>query len=248
MSLDSKVAVVTGSSRGIGAACARELGRQGMSVILAARSTEDLEGVADDIRASGGRAHVVSADLRALPDLQRTVDAALKRFGGIDVLVNNAGVFLGEKEIFDVTPSEWDDAHNLLLRAPWFLSTLVYHSMKARGGGSIVNISSVSGLRHNIGEILYTMPKSGLLMLTKICAKEWARDNIRVNCVAPGWVRTDMSAGMLDQMASTDRPNMLDIILEPTEVAKLVTYLVSDDARAVTGETIRIDAGAFGIF
>lgn len=245
---DQRVAIVTGASRGIGAACARELAREGLGVVLAARSEEDLDKVAADIVSDGGRAAVVVADLRTASDLERTANVALDRFGGIDVLVNNAGAFPGVREIDAVSSSEWDDANNLLLKAAWLLSKQVYSSMKSRGGGSIVNISSVSGLRHNAGEILYTMPKAGLMMLTKVCAKEWARDNIRVNCVAPGWVRTEMAAPFLDALQPADRPNMLNIILEPREVARLVAYLVSDDARAITGETIRIDAGAFGLF
>jgi NAD(P)-dependent dehydrogenase (short-subunit alcohol dehydrogenase family) len=248
MSDAERVAIVTGASRGIGAACARELAQRGYAVALLARSEPDLERVASDIRAAGQEALVAVADVRRQADLERAVTATREALGGIDVLVNNAGVIPPEKEIYDVSLEEWDDAHNILLRAPWILSSLVYPAMKERGGGSIINISSVSGLRHNEGELLYTLPKAGLIMLTKICAKEWARDNIRVNCVAPGWVRTDMSADFLDEFPAERKLNMLNTVVQTSEVAKLVAYLVAGEARPITGETIRIDAGAFGVF
>lgn len=241
---EGRVAIVTGASRGIGAACAVALARDGANVVLAARSADALAGVAEEVRQAGSAAHAVTADMNQLGDLEQLVQEAQQRFGGVDILVNNAGVYLEAREIQELPVQEWDYTLGVNLKAPWYLSKLVQPLMKERGGGSVVNISSTSGLHHTIGDGVYGISKAALIMLTTVCAKEWARDNIRVNCVAPGWVRTAMAEADLRAMAEQgQKPNLLGWVAEPEEVARLVCYLVSDEARYITGDIIPIDGG-----
>lgn len=243
-SLSGKVAVITGGSRGIGAAIARRLAELGSRVVLAARNPEKLEETAAAIRAAGGTAVAVPADVRDPANLDRVAEEAVRAFGGIDILVNNAAVSPPSRAIQDISLEEWDDAMNLMLRSCWYLSKLAYPSMKARGGGSIINVSSVSGYYHWDGEMLYDLPKAALFKLTHDCGREWAPDNIRVNTIAPGWVNTDMAAEAVEAMRAEGRkPNLLDRVAEPPEIAELVAYLCSDMARFITAEVIRIDGG-----
>ncbi|TMF89355.1 MAG: SDR family oxidoreductase [Chloroflexi bacterium] len=133
---------------------------------------------------------------------------------------------------------------SLNLRAAWYLSKLCHPHMKARGGGAVVNMASTSGLHHDIGLGIYSISKAALIMLTTVCAKEWARDGIRVNALAPGIVRTELSVPMVSWLQEHgEKPNALNMIGEPEDVARLVRYLVSDESRYVTGDVIRIDGG-----
>ncbi len=243
-SLAGKVAIITGGSRGIGAACASRLAELGASVVIAARTESQLRATADALTANGGRALAVTADVSSPADLDRLVEETARAFGGVDILVNNAAVEPAYKPIQDVTVEEWDGAFATLLRSCWYLSKLVHPSMKARGGGSIINISSVGGYYHWDEQMLYDLPKAALFKLSHDCAKEWAPDNIRVNTVAPGWVQTDMAAEAIAEMRAAGRqPNLLNRVAEPSEIAELVAYLACEPARFITGEVIRIDGG-----
>jgi NAD(P)-dependent dehydrogenase (short-subunit alcohol dehydrogenase family) len=242
--LKDRVAIVTGASRGIGEACVMALAREGVKLVLAARSTEALTKVAEAVERLGGQAHSVTADMSDRRDLDRLVEESQGRFGGVDILVNNAGVYLGDREIQSLPVDEWDYTLDVNVKGPWYLSKRVHPIMKQRGGGSVVNISSTSGLYHDPGAGAYTVSKAALNMLTTVCAAEWARDNIRVNCVAPGWVRTAMAETELREMAERGQPiNPLGRVAEPDEIASLVLYLASDLARYVTGDVIPIDGG-----
>jgi NAD(P)-dependent dehydrogenase (short-subunit alcohol dehydrogenase family) len=239
--LDGKVAIVTGGSRGIGAAVARELARVGASVVVAARGADALDEVAGSL---DGRGHAVPTDVTRLADLDRLAAAAIERFGGIDVLVNNAGVAPPAKQIYRVEPEEWQQTMDVNVRAAWYLSKVCHPHMKQRGGGAVVNIASTSGLHHDIGLGVYSISKAAAIMLTTVCAKEWARDNIRVNALAPGIIRTELAGPLIEYISSRDiKPNLLNVIGEPEDIARLVRYLVTDESRLVTGEVIRIDAG-----
>ncbi|MEP7105299.1 MAG: SDR family oxidoreductase [Chloroflexota bacterium] len=239
--LDGKVALVTGANRGIGAATARELARVGASVAVAARGAESLQQVAAEL---GDQALAVATDVTRLEDLDRLVAAVVDRFGGIDVLVNNAGVAPPAKQIYRVTPEEWQATMDVNVRAAWYLSRAVHPLMKQRGGGAIVNIASTSGLHHDIGLGIYSISKAALVMLTTVCAKEWARDKIRVNALAPGVVRTELAGPLIQYLESHDeKPNLMNMIGDPEDIARLVRFLATDEARYITGDVIRIDGG-----
>ncbi len=239
--LDGKVAVVTGANRGIGAATARELARVGASVVVAARGADTLQQVAGEL---GGQGLAVPTDVTRLEDLDRLVAAAVERFGGIDVLVNNAGTSPPAKQIYKVTPEEWQQTMDINVRAAWYLSKAAHPHLKQRGGGAIVNIASTSGLHHDIGLGTYSISKAAVIMLTTVCAKEWARDRIRVNALAPGVVRTELAGPLIQYLEShNEKPNLMNMIGEPEDIARLVRYLATDEARYVTGEVVRIDGG-----
>lgn len=241
--LDGKVALVTGASRGIGASIARSLAEFGASVAVTARTQAALEEVAASLD-SGGDSITVSADVARTEDLDKVVDEVVDRFGKIDILVNNAGLLPEAKQIYNVDVDEWEHVLDVNLRAPWYLSKLVHPHMKAAGGGSIVNISSTSGLHHDIGLGVYGISKAGVVMLTEVCGKEWARDNIRVNCIAPGVVKTELAGPVMEYLAQRDlKPNPLNLYGEPEDVAELVCFLVTDSSRYMTGAVIRLDGG-----
>ncbi|HEX6349004.1 MAG TPA: SDR family oxidoreductase [Candidatus Dormibacteraeota bacterium] len=239
--LEGKVAVITGASRGIGAAIAAELAGAGARVVLGARSPDALRAVATGL---GERALAVRTDVTKLDQLDKLAEAAVERFGGIDILVNNAGVSPPARQIYKVTPEEWEETFAVNLRSAWYLSKACHPHIKQRGGGAVVNIASTSGLHHDIGLGVYSISKAALIMLTTVCAKEWARDRIRVNALAPGIVRTELSQPMvawLDEHG--EKPNVMNMVGEPEDVARLVRYLVGDESRYVTGDVIRIDGG-----
>jgi dehydrogenase/reductase SDR family protein 4 len=241
--LDGKVALVTGASRGIGAAIARELATAGASVALAGREEATLQEVARSFP-RGIRGLAVAADMAETSDLERLVGRVVEELGGLDVLVNNAGFLPDAKQIYNVDLEEWQHVVDVNLRAPWFLSKLAHPHMRARGGGAIVNVASTSGLHHDIGLGVYGISKAGVVMLTEVCAKEWARDKIRVNCIAPGIVKTQLAGSIIEYLQTRNmKPNPLNLFGEPEDIARLVRFLVTDESRFMTGSTIRIDGG-----
>jgi dehydrogenase/reductase SDR family protein 4 len=241
--LDGKVALITGASRGIGAAIAHELAEAGATVALSARQQSALDELAASLPGDG-KSLVAPADMASTEDLERLVTRVVEELGGVDVLVNNAGLLTSAKQIYDVELDEWETVLNVNLRAPWYLSRLVHPHMRERGGGGIVNISSTSGLHHDIGLGVYGISKAAVVMLTTVCGKEWARDNIRVNCIAPGVVRTELAAPVIEYLESRDlRPNPMNLYGQPEDVAALVRFLVSDRSRYMTGDVLRLDGG-----
>lgn len=241
--LEGKVALVTGASRGIGAAIARELAHAGAHVALSGRDQSTLEEAARSLP-KGGHAVAVKADVADTADLERLVGTVVQELGGIDILVNNAGLLPPAKQIYKADLDEWQTVMDINLRAPWYLSKLVHPHMKARGGGAIVNVSSTSGLHHDIGLGVYGISKAGVVMLTEVCAKEWARDGIRVNAIAPGIVKTQLAGSIIDYLQARNmKPNPMNMLGEPEDIAKLVRFLVSDESRYMTGSIIRIDGG-----
>jgi NAD(P)-dependent dehydrogenase (short-subunit alcohol dehydrogenase family) len=241
--LDGKVAIVTGAGRGIGAAIARELASAGAAVALVARSEDQLAAVRESLP-DGAKSIEVPTDVTLNAALDNLVTRTAVELGGVDILVNNAGTMPKARQIYQVPEEEWQYTMGVNLHAPWYLSNLAREHMKARGGGVIVNISSNSGLHHDIGLGLYGISKAALIWLSTVQAKEWARDGIRVNCLAPGTVRTELAHDVIAYLEEHDmKPNPLNFIAEPEDVAGLVRFIVSPRARYLTGETIRIDGG-----
>jgi len=238
----TRVAVVTGASRGIGAATAARLAADGCAVVLAARSTDDLETVAKEIDAANGEAMVVPTDVGDLAALDALVAATLERFGRLDVLVNNAGVLPPATRAEQVTPEEWRRALDLNLTGPWYLACRAKEAM--RQGGVVINVTSTAAQYPSVGFSAYNASKAALTMLTKTLALEWAGDGIRVVGVAPGRVDTVMIESILrwdDKQGR--RPNPLGRVGQPEEVAELIAFLAGDKAGYVTGSIITIDGG-----
>ncbi len=186
MLLEGQVAVVTGSGRGIGRAMARRFAAEGATVVVASRTATEVEGVAAEIAKHGGRAAWLAADVSREADCARIVSTARERFGGVHILVNNAGFYGPVKPIEEITPQEWDEVVAVHLRAAFLLMRLVLPEMYARGSGSILNISSISAKAAFTWGSPYAAAKAGMLGLTRVAAAEAARKGVRVNALCPG--------------------------------------------------------------
>jgi NAD(P)-dependent dehydrogenase (short-subunit alcohol dehydrogenase family) len=241
--LDGRTAIVTGASRGIGAACARALDAAGARVALVARSRIDLEAVAADLR---NDPLVVPADLGTPDGPKSAAERALDAFGGrLDVLVNNAAIAL-RKDSHTVTVEELDELWNVNVRSALLLNAAVLPAMLAAGRGSIVSISSVSGLRGTPRRSIYAATKAALDGMTRSMAMEYGPRGIRANTVAPGVVATDMWREQLTREGVAE--SVLGVtpmrrLTAPEEIADVVVFLASDASRAITGEVIPADGG-----
>lgn len=244
MKLSGKVAIVTGASRGIGMAVATMLAENGASVVITSKEKSKLEKASEKIQNS----FAIAGDIRKTDDVQNVVKKTVERFGRIDILVNNAGIFPQVKLLHEITEAEWNDVIDVNLTGQFrFTKFVIPHMMK--NGGCIVNVSSDAGLKsfENFEADAYTASKAALVMLTKAWAIEYAKHKIRVNCVCPGIVETDMTRPYLmtesdRAIASSEHP--IGRIGDPDDVASAILYLVSEDSSWVTGAVLPVDGGA----
>lgn len=247
LSLEGKVALVTGGSRGIGKAIALTLADAGADVVVSSRKLEDLELVANEIRGMGRRALAVTAHGRESEDIRKLVETIKNEFGRIDILVNNAATNPAMGPIVDMEEKMYDQIMNTNLKGYTLLSQLAAKLMISQGGGAIVNISSILGVTPGYGLGLYSISKAAIIMLTKSMAKELGEHNIRVNGIAPGYVQTSFSKALWSNEALM-KEKLKDIplkrIAQPEEVGRTVLYLVSEASAYVTGQTIIMDGGA----
>lgn len=235
---------MTGASRGIGRAIAIELGKDGGNVVVNYQGrSEAAEETAAAIRANGGQALVVQADVSVAADVERLVAAALDAFGQIDVLVNNAGI-TRDGLLMRMKDEDWDAVHNTNLRGAFLLIREVTRPMMKRRQGSIINITSVVGQIGNAGQVNYSAAKAGLIGLTKSVAKELASRNITVNAVAPGYIETEMTQMLGEEAANAMRAGIpLGRAGTPEDVAAAVAFLTSSKARYITGQVLNVDGG-----
>lgn len=249
MRLKDKVALITGGTSGIGTATAIRFAREGAAVALTGRDVERGEQVAKDIAAAGGQAMFIRSDVRLASDCRNAVDETLERFGRIDVLFNNAGVF-HPKTIPECTEEEWDETIDSSLKGAFLMSKFVLPSMIERGSGSIIHTSSGWGILGGDKAAAYCAAKGGLVVMAKAMAIDHGPDGIRVNCVCPGDVLTPMlhedaeRRGMSwDDYASGAVGRPLGRIGTVEEIANAVLFLASDESSFVTGESLVVDGG-----
>lgn len=242
--LEGKTAVVTGASRGIGRAIAMQLASEGARVVVNySGSQAKAEEVVAAIKANGGKAIAVQASVANADDVQALMATALETFGSIDILVNNAGI-TRDNLLMRMKEDEWDDVMNTNLKGVFLCTKAVTRQMMKQRSGRIINIASIVGVAGNAGQANYVAAKAGVIGLTKTTAKELASRNILVNAIAPGFITTEMT----DQLPEELKEGMLGQIPlaklgQPEDVAKAVTFLASDAAAYITGQTLHIDGG-----
>ncbi len=239
-----KTALVTGASRGIGRAIALALASKGFAVALNYAGSHDAaEAVKKEIEDAGGKAFTVQGDVSKSEDVDRIFKTVKDEFGGLDVLVNNAGINR-DALLIRMKESNWDDVIATDLKSDFLTTKAAAAMMMRKRKGSIINISSVVGIMGNIGQANYAAAKAGVIGLTKACAKEMAARNIRVNAVAPGFIETAMTDGIPEK----NREGMIASIPmgrmgQPEDIARAVCFLASDDASYITGQVLVVDGG-----
>lgn len=258
MLLQGKVAVITGSTSGIGRAGAIAFAKEGASVVISGRNKERGQKVASLIKEQGGQAHFVPADMLAVADIEQLVKAAVDTFGRLDIFWHNAGI-VGPDDIETISPETYDKMMTTHLKAGIFGVKFALPQMRKAGGGAILFTSSVAGLKQSGYSLTYSLAKSGLVMLTRKLAVDLAKDNIRVNCLCPGRVQTGMRPDISQERAKAlgitaeewekrDRKRIpLGRFITEEEVADAALFLVSDRASAITGVALPVDGGFLAV-
>ena len=244
--LTGKVAVVTGGNGGIGLGIAMGLAGAGANIVIAARSVEKTAQALENIRALGVEAHGITVDVTQEPAIQRIVTSTIDHMGRLDILVNNSGIAV-RAQPQELTAAQWDSVVDVNLRAAFLASKAAYAQMVKAGGGKVINVGSMYSIFGSDWGAPYAASKGGLVQLTKSLAVAWAKDNIQVNAVLPGWIVTDLTRGIQDA-----DPNRYDNISrriptgrwgEPSELAGAAVFLASTASNYVTGATLAIDGG-----
>ena len=244
--LTGKVAVVTGGNGGIGLGIAMGLAGAGANIVIAARSVEKTAQALEDIRALGVEAHGITVDVTQEPAIQRMITSTIDHMGRLDILVNNSGIAV-RAQPQELTAAQWDSVVDVNLRAAFLASKEAYAQMVKAGGGKVINVGSMYSIFGSDWGAPYAASKGGLVQLTKSLAVAWAKDNIQVNAVLPGWIVTDLTRGIQDA-----DPNRYDNISrriptgrwgEPSELAGAAVFLASTASGYVTGATLAVDGG-----
>ncbi len=246
MELTGRVALVTGAGRGIGRAIAARLAALGAMVAVNSLNPAHAAAVVDEIKATGGQALAVPADVSQGAAVNRMVDGVLKAYGHLDILVNNAGV-TSDQLLMRMTDAEWERVIAVDLQSVFLCSRAVLRPMLKGRWGRIINMASVVGLVGNPGQTNYAAAKAGIIGFTRALAKEVGTRSVTVNAVAPGFIATDMTAGLTEpQRAELLARIPLGCLGQPEDVANLVGFLASEGARYITGQVIAVDGGMTG--
>jgi 3-oxoacyl-[acyl-carrier protein] reductase len=243
MSFAQRTALVTGAGRGIGKAIAENLAAQGVTVICVSKSAESCGAVAEAITAAGGKAVARAVDVADGPAVVEAAEALLKEFGKIDILVNNAGI-TRDGLLARMSEDDWNAVLQTNLTSCFHWTKAIGWPMCRNRWGRIVNISSVSGLVGNAGQANYSAAKAGMIGFSKSVAKEFARRNVTVNVVAPGFIKTDMTAVLSEEMqkaATAFIPQQR--FGEPADIAHATAFLCSEEAGYITGQVFAVDGG-----
>ena len=245
--LTGKVAIVTGASRGIGRAIAGEMARAGASVVISSRKADACEAAAAAIRQAGGKAVAIPCHVGEKSQIQALVDKTRAALGRIDILVLNAASNPAYGPLAEVNDEAFDKIVALNIRSHLWFCSLVLPEMAARKDGAIVLIASIGGFRGSPNLGAYAMTKAAVMQLARSLAGEWSRHNIRINCVAPGLIRTDFSKALIDNpevLAKRLAATPMGRVGEPEDVAGAAILLASDAGRFITGQSIVVDGGA----
>jgi glucose 1-dehydrogenase len=249
MRFEGKTVIVTGGARGIGRACVQAFAAEGGAVVIADIAVEAGEALAQEIASGGGKARFVRADVGDARDAGALIDATLEWACGLDVLVNNAGI-IKTADFLELTEADFDTVLRVNLKGVFLVGQAAARVMAARGGGAIVNMSSVNAVLAISNQIPYVTSKGGLNQLTKVMALALADKNIRVNAVGPGSIMTEMLGTVMTDEAARQRilsRTPLGRPGEPAEVAKLVLFLASADASYLTGQCVYLDGGRMAL-
>ncbi len=251
MQLQGKVAIITGAATGIGRATALLFAREGASVVVADINEDDAQRTVADIEDEGADARFVRADVSEAEDVQALMERAAEEMGGIDVIVNNAGA-QRSGAVTEFEESEWDLLMQINPRSCFLGAKYSVPYLRERGGGSIVNVSSLAGLKGGPGMTAYSASKGAIIAFTRALAEELAPDNIRANSVCPGWIDTPFNEPAIEFMGG--RAQQEDMVQQtvplkrqgtPEEIAPGILYLASDASSYVTGQELVIDGGFF---
>ena len=243
--LEGKVAIVTGGSRGIGAAIAALLAERGAAVVVSARDADRLNAAVKELEATGAAVAAVAGDVSKREDAERVVDAAKAKFGRADILVNNAGI-TRDALLVRMKDEDWDRVLEVNLRGAFVMTRAVSKLMVRQKSGRVINISSAAGAMGNAGQVNYSASKAGLIGFTKASARELSHWGILVNAVAPGLIETDMAAAIpaaAREALLTQVP--LGRVGTPREVAEMVGFLAGEGAGYITGQVFHVNGGLY---
>ena len=248
MRLERKIAIVTGGGTGIGEAIAKVFAREGATVAITGRRKDQLERVVGDIERKGGQALALPGSVTSESDVQEAVATTVRSFGRLDILVNNAGNLFHTARLHETTDQIWDETFDVFMKGTFRFIRAAIPQMLQQGGGSILNISTIAGLKAVPGFEAHAYPaaKAGVIMLTKTVAVHYAKENIRCNCICPAGVITPPVADMLkDPQAKAwfESVHPAGRLGQPEEIAEATVYFASDESRWTTGSILSVDGG-----
>ena len=242
--LQDKVAIVTGASRGIGREIALLFAKEGAKLTLTARNQEALRSLSDEIKALGGsEPFLCSLDVKESEKVEEMVDKTLDKYGRVDILVNNAGV-TRDGLLLRMSDADWDEVLDTNLKGTFVCMRSVTKPMMRQRSGRIINMASVIGLIGNAGQANYAASKAGIIALTKSAAKEFGSRNILINAIAPGFIDTEMTQALGDEVKKTILKSIpVGFLGKPMDIARTALFLASDESNFITGQVITVDGG-----